>query len=89
VIERPRPKAADSSVLRALSPRTNGDRHDFEQQHGLVLRAFDRLPELTFFPSRFPKQAASLKLRPCNHPFPIGKGGCLIRGDGTGDALQR
>ena len=49
------------------------DRHDFEQQQQrLVLGAADRLPELTFF------QAASPKLRRCNHPFPIGKDGCLI-----------
>jgi hypothetical protein len=49
------------------------DRHDFEQQQQrFVLGAVDRLPKLTFSPGRFPKAA------PCNHPFRIGKDGCLV-----------
>ena len=49
------------------------DRHDFDQQLGLVLRAADRLPELTIF-SRPPPKAAPLKAARLQPSFPDRKG---------------
>ena len=59
------------------------NRHDFEQQLGLVLRVADRLPELTFFPSRF------LKAAPLQPSF-LEREGWLsyFGGGGTGDGVS-